>query len=147
MPKNKTPKPQHAAVGETQLNTLLAQLTPELLEGEFTFCHIPEGQYGDLQNLNPIASFQEKEGLTLVLERQAADDAGLEYQGVFHCITLCVHSSLEAIGLTAAIADSLTTAGISANVIAAFFHDHIFVPAQVSNKAIDTLTALSKKHQ
>ena len=56
--------------------------------------------------------------------------------------TISVHSSLEAVGLTAALTRVLTNRGISANVIAAFFHDHILVPYSKTAEALDTLIEL-----
>jgi hypothetical protein len=53
-----------------------------------------------------------------------------------------VHSSLEAVGLTAAVAGALTAAGISANVVAAFHHDHVFVPADRAEAAMAQLDLL-----
>ena len=55
-------------------------------------------------------------------------------------ITLTVHSDLQAVGLTAAVAEVLTKASISCNVVAAAFHDHIFVPA---DRAADALAELA----
>jgi hypothetical protein len=58
-------------------------------------------------------------------------------------ISLDVHSSLEAVGLTAAFATALGNEGISANVIAAYYHDHIFVPTADAERAVAALKALS----
>ena len=90
-----------------------------------------------------MASFVEREGLTLVLPSEAAERASLAFEGVFRQITLSVHSSLEAVGLTAAVAAKLTAKGISANVIAAYYHDHIFVPADKAQAAFRALQEFS----
>ena len=79
----------------------------------------------------------------MVVARQDADRAGLAYDSVFRCITLNVHSSLEAVGLTAAVSGKLAETGISANVIAAYYHDHIFVPAEKADAALSALNELS----
>lgn len=125
--------------GETNLTTLLASMKPRLLDGEYVFVTIAGARYGDLAELEPLASYQESEGLTLVLTRDAADGADLQYEGAFRGITLSVHSSLEAVGLTAAVSTRLTERGISANVIAAYYHDHIFVQADKAQPALDAL--------
>ena len=78
--------------GETDLQTLLESLSPKLLDGEYVFCTVQGASYGDLKDANPIASFAEPEGLTLVLLKEAAERYKLPYQGVFRCITLRVHS-------------------------------------------------------
>ena len=67
--------------GETNLQALLANLKPRLRPETFVFCTVPEGTYGDLAELKPIASFQETEGLTLVLLQEQADQRGLSPRG------------------------------------------------------------------
>ena len=125
--------------GETNLDTLLRTLNPTLHADTYVFCTIPEGQYGDMANANPIASVMEEEGLTLVLSQMSAEKVGLPYTGTFRCIRLEVHSSLEAVGLTAAVSQRLAEQGISANMVAGFYHDHIFVPACSADQALQTL--------
>ena len=125
--------------GEVDLSRLLGALSPQLLPGEFVFCTLPDAVYGDHAPLSPIASFREPEGLTLVLERNSAESAALAFEAVFRCITLNVQSSLVAVGLTAAVSGALAQQGISANVIAACYHDHIFVPVE---RAADAMGAL-----
>jgi hypothetical protein len=126
--------------GETSLQKLLATMSPGLIDGEYVFCTIPDARYGDYADTRPIASFTEYEGLTLVMSKNAAENAGLSFEGVFRCITLGVHSSLEAVGLTAAVAGKLAEYGIAANVIAAYFHDHVFVQTEAADRAIGILS-------
>lgn len=125
--------------GETNLDTLLASMSPQVLEHEYVFCSIAGAAYGDFRELNPLAAFAEAEGLTLVVPRPLADKQGLGYESVFKGITLTVHSSLDAVGLTAAVAGKLAEHGISANVIAAYYHDHIFVQAGRIEQALAAL--------
>jgi len=127
--------------GETNLKKLLTSISPELIDGEYVFCTISDARYGDHADTRPIASFAEAEGLTLVMLKDAAQHSGLSFEGVFRCITLGVHSSLEAVGLTAAVAGKLAENGIAANVIAAYFHDHIFVQSELAGRAIGILSA------
>ena len=126
--------------GEEDLNKLLVLLEPNLLPSDFVFCTAANLKYGDLAELQPIASYQEEEGLTLVLDKKAADGAGLAYDSVFNCITLTMHSSLDAVGLTAAISGKLAANGISANIIAAYHHDHVFVQKCNAQSALQLLT-------
>ncbi len=128
------------------LQQLLKTMKPELQKGEFAFC-TTEKSYDEFAHLNPLASFREAEGLTLVLETQQADNAQLSYEGVFSQITLTVHSSLEAVGLTAAVANKLSQSGISANVVAAYYHDHLFVQRKHAEKALAALRELSAEQQ
>lgn len=128
--------------GITKLNELLQSMRPKLLADEFVFCTVL-GALSDYTDLEPVATFIESEGLTLVLEKSVAEKAGLAFEGSFRQITLTVHSSLEAVGLTAAISTKLTSKGISANVIAAYYHDHIFVQASKAEAAILALQEFS----
>ena len=127
--------------GETNLQQLIKNASPFLNEGEFVFCAILEGTVIDWQNA--VAVFREKEAVTLVVRRSFADELNLQYESIFSWITLQVHSSLEAVGLTAAFSTALAHAGISCNVIAAYYHDHIFVPQQEAERAMHVLQHLN----
>ena len=129
--------------GEKSLDNLLRSMSPELIEGDYVFCTVKNSKYGDYAETRPIASFVEVEGLTRVLRKETANNFNLPYKGVFRCITLGVHSSLEAVGLTAAVAGKLASHGIAANVIAAYFHDHIFVQSELADRAIGILSEYS----
>ena len=129
--------------GEENLEILLSSMSPVLKPEEYVFCTIKDGKYGIFSELNPIASFQEDEGLSLIVEKSQAEKAGLTFNGVFKCISLLVHSSLNAVGLTAAISTSLANKNISANVVAGHFHDHVFVPIASAENALKTLKVFS----
>ncbi|MDP6652306.1 MAG: ACT domain-containing protein [Gammaproteobacteria bacterium] len=128
---------------ESELNALLSQMQPRLIEGEYVFCLVPDSHYGALAELTPLASYQEAEGLSLLLRRDQADAAGLSHDSIFKGITLTVHSSLDAVGFTAAVSTRLASHGIAANVIAACCHDHVFVPAHQAEFALQLLAELS----
>jgi hypothetical protein len=80
----------------------------------------------------------------LVLRRADADAAGLRYDTVFTWITLRVHSSLEAVGLTAAFSRVLADADIACNVLAGYHHDHLLVPIDRADDAVDLLRRLAR---
>ena len=128
--------------GETDLRVLIQNMTPELNPGEYVFCTIDESKQIDYRVA--IGWFREQEGVTVVLPRLHADEAGLEYSFVASWISLKVHSALGAVGLTAAFASALAEANISCNVIAAYYHDHIFVPVTDAQKAMQVLYDLPK---
>ena len=86
---------------------------------------------------------EESEGVTLILPVDAAREAGLTVVYEAAWLTLAVHSSLDAIGLTAAVSGALTAAGIPCNVIAGTYHDHLLVPAARAAEAHTLLTELS----
>ena len=127
--------------GITNLTDLLKSLSPELQQGEYVFVSTPkEIEWGRLQ---PIATFREKEGLTLILERSQADALGYSYDFVAAWITLKVHSALSAVGLTAAFSNALADEQISCNVMAGYYHDHIFVAQKDAQKAVEVLQKLA----
>ena len=126
--------------GATDLDYLLKAANPQLDDDEYVFvCR--SADYGDYAEWQPLGSFLEKEGMTFIIRKDIAQKSAVAYEGVFKRITLQVHSSLEAVGLTARFAERLTAANVSANVVAAFYHDHIFVPLADADRA---MTALSK---
>ena len=124
--------------GITDLAKLLSSMAPKLYDEEYVFCTLT-GQYGDFSTLEPISAFIEEEGLSLLIPMQKAKQADITFESSFKMITLSVHSSLEAVGLTAAVATKLTEYGISANVIAAYHHDHIMVQSDKANAAMAAL--------
>lgn len=124
--------------GIVKLDELLKSMSPEVNSGEYVFCTV-DGNYADFAHLHPLACFVESEGLTLVVSVEAAEKAQLAYESKFKQITLTVHSSLDAVGLTAAVATKLASYGISANVVAAYYHDHIFVQTEKADQALAAL--------
>lgn len=129
--------------GEKNLDKLIATMQPVLSEVEYAFVSLQKDSPISLKELQPLGTFYEKEGLTVILSKTNADASGLSYQGLFQCITLNVHSSLEAVGLTAAVSSALANEGISANVVAAFYHDHIFVSIAKAKQALSCLLKLA----
>ncbi|MFC3075129.1 ACT domain-containing protein [Shinella pollutisoli] len=127
--------------GGTDLDALLASMEPALADGVFVFASVPADDLPVSPMREAIGFFREAEGVTLILPADAAE--GLAISPPMRLITLTVHSSLEAVGLTAAFATALTGAGISANVVAGFYHDHIFVPEREAIRALEVLRALS----
>jgi len=122
--------------GLVDLSELLRGLHPEVRPGSFVMVST-----NSESGLQAFASVDEEEGTSLVLEQHKADAFRLEYTSVFAWITLTVHSSLESVGLTAAVANTLASAGIPCNVIAGFHHDHLLVP---STRVDDAMAALSR---
>ena len=130
--------------GELDLEKLLALLQPTLLSGVYVFCTVRNQSVAEVAKLQPLATYLEQEGLSLLLKKESADAAGLEYTSEFRGITLSEHSSLDAVGFTAAVANKLASRGISANIIAAHYHDHVFVPVDKAEQALHALTEFQK---
>src|SRR5258708_6000076 len=116
-------------------------MKPEQEPGGFVFCLV-EG-LSTVALAEVILMFRETEGITVIVRKELADKLGLNYSFVAGWITLTVHSSLEAVGLTAAFSKALSEKGISCNVVAAFYHDHLFVRQQDTAKAMEILNGLS----
>jgi len=130
-------------VAETELKKLLQSIAPVLDSIDFVFLTFADANYGAFADLQPVVFAVEGEGITLVVPKALADQKRLSYEGVFKRITLQVHSSLEAVGLTAAFATKLTAHGISANVVAGYYHDHIFVLESQAKRAMAALAEFS----
>ena len=113
--------------GETDLARLLAGLDPELDAVEYGFETVAEPLVADA-----FALIREEEGFTVVRPGRG-----------WARIILRIHSSLEAVGLTARVAAALAEQGIAANFIAGAYHDHIFVPWQRRGEAMAVLHELA----
>jgi len=124
--------------GETDLGRMLANLDAQARPGDYVMVTLPESP--------PIpvdALVQEREGVTVVVPRDVADARSWGYDVVLAWITLQVHSSLEAVGLTREVSRTLAEEGIPANMLAGFFHDHVLVPSDRRVDALRTLGSLS----
>ncbi len=129
--------------GETNLSTLIREMQPQLNEGIYVFCSVSEDY--NIPAREVLSSFWEKEGLSLLLSKPVADRYQIPYTFEASWITLNIHSALEAVGLTAAVAAALTESDISCNVVAAYYHDHIFVEKTQAEEALGVLEALSRQ--
>ncbi|MEU4271697.1 ACT domain-containing protein [Streptomyces sp. NPDC026092] len=126
---------------ERNLDRLVAGMRPELNSGRYVFTTVdgpaPAG-------VVPVVTVAEPEGLTLVVRQEEADAAGLAYDYVAGWITLRVHSALDAVGLTAVVAQGLAEAGLSCNVVAGFHHDHLFVEHSRAAEALAVLRGIAE---
>ena len=128
--------------GEVNLEILLNNMRPVLNTGDYVFCNVSSFDKIDLKQI--IGSFKEEEGITLIISKAYADRLGLNYSSIMSWITLQIHSSLEAVGLTAVFSSILSKNNISYNVIAGYYHDHIFVLKEDAKKAMEVLNDFNK---
>ena len=127
--------------GVINLDILLKTMKPKLNFGDFVFCSLKDLTAVNINDI--LLIFKEDEGITIIVKREIADKSGLDYSFIASWITLTVHSSLGAVGLTAAFSKALSDNGISCNVIAAYYHDHIFVDKKDADKAMEILNKFS----
>lgn len=131
--------------GETNLTTLIRNMSPVLQAGEFVFSTVKNTD--NIPREDSIGEFKEQEGVTIILDRKKAEQLNLSYEYIASWITLKIHSSLDAVGLTAVFSTELAKHKISCNVIAGYYHDHIFVDKKDENKAISVLKKLSENYE
>lgn len=129
--------------GEKDQRLLQQMMAPELRPETFVYCTFPDFQLP--ADISPICTFREAEGMTAIVERSQAVREKLPHIFEARLITLTVHSSLEAIGFLAMISSSLANAGIPCNAVAAFHHDHLFIPVERATEALSLLEALSHR--
>ncbi len=129
--------------GVVDLDDLCRRMTPRLADGVYVYCTFSDFRLPG--GVEPICTFREAEGLTAIVGRREAEAAALPY--VFPCrlITLTVHSSLDAVGFLARITDRLARAGIACNAVAAFHHDHLFVPEERAEETLQILRNLASE--
>ena len=124
------------------LKDILKNLNPFLVTGSFIFMTSKEPINSLVDSLKPLAMFIEDEGCTLVITKEIADKNSIQYDSIFKCISLGVHSSLESSGLIAILSSKLFEQKIPANVFAGYFHDHIFVPNEKAKEALEIISSI-----
>lgn len=128
--------------GETNLKILLRSLQPHLHAEPYVFCTLAEDDQRR-EHCSALATFHEAEGLSVIMPLVQATMLNLPVEAPMAWISLTIHSSLVAVGLTAALSTCLAEQGISCNVVAAFYHDHLFVPWEQRNQALMALRELA----
>ena len=128
--------------GEKNLEILLKTMKPKINLGEFVFCEVKNLEKINLSEI--VMTFREEESITIIAQKEIADKLNLKYSFIASWITLTIHSSLDAVGLTAAFSKALSENGISCNIVAAFYHDHIFVDKKDTEKTMEILNKFSE---
>jgi hypothetical protein len=128
-------------LGISDLKALLTSMNPKIIKGEYVFCTMSEAESSS-SRVNPISVFHEEEGISLILKKEEAERYSIPFSSIWARITLKVHSSLLAVGFLAVITDKLAKAGISVNVVSAYYHDHLFVPLEKADEVMSLLMSL-----
>ena len=137
-----------APIGETSLTTLLSSLTLTVDPKTYVWITIPHSQFTapfPMPLTSLVLIFREAEGVTLVTAKETAEQHGLDYQYPSRMVTCAIHSSLEAVGFLAAMTRLLADKGISCNPVSAYFHDHLFVPEDKVDEAVQVLEGLAEQ--
>ncbi len=129
--------------GITDLEKLISNMEPVLNEGEYVFATV--ANTASIPREITICEIKEKEGITVIVSKKDAVQLGLSFEFIASWISLNIHSSLEAVGLTAAFSSELGKNNISCNVVAGYYHDHIFVDTKDKDKAMNVLWNMTKK--
>lgn len=129
-----------SAPGETDLAKMLASLDVAHRPGSFTFLEVDIASPEQISAAHAVII--EDESTTLVMLSDDARRLGLDAVVDMAWLTLTVHSSLEAVGLTASFSAALGAAGIACNVLAGYHHDHLLVPSDRADDAIAALVGL-----
>ena len=123
---------------------MLSGMTPVMTETDYVFVSLPPSALTLDIVEQAKATYQEQEGISLVLPLSFSEQKELPLSAPMRCITLNVYSALEGVGLTAAVSTAVADSNIPCNIIAAYHHDHIYVPSELSEKAFDILLELQK---
>ena len=102
---------------QTDLKTLISSMNPVLQPDEFVFCSTRSPT--ELADLQPLLTFHENEGTTVIVRKKDIAGRGVPFQYPCRQITLTVHSSLAlaariAVGIVtivpvSVVRDSITT--------------------------------------
>lgn len=129
--------------GQTDVHAMLRSLSVSVRTDKYVVVTLtPEADVPALSE-GVAAVIDEAEGPTVIATVERAEREGWPQEFIAAWLTLDVHSALEAVGLTAAFSRALGRAGIPCNVIAGFYHDHILVPHDKSEAAVEVIEALS----
>jgi hypothetical protein len=124
------------APGSRPRITLDAVVVP----GTYAFSSVPVGT--DLSGVPVVATMLEREGLSVVCPEQDAVSRGWKVLFRSAWIQLGCATALDGIGLTAAVSTALAGAGISCNMVAGAYHDHVFVPVERAAEAAQLINGL-----
>jgi len=121
---------------------MVAGMTPVLQEGRYLFCSTGDATRIEQCRERAIGMFREAEGVSFILAAADAEAIGFDGALPMRHIVLQIVSALDGVGLTAAVSAALAERGIPCNMVAAYHHDHVFVPDTMADEAVAVLREL-----
>jgi len=137
--ESKMPEVAHTAY------EMISGMKPDVRPGIYVFISTEDPALSSSLSSQSISTFMEGEGVSMIIPIELAKKSKLNADHPMRCITLNVYSSLEGVGLTAAVSSALGDNSIPCNVVAAFQNDDVFVPAEMCDRAMEVLTSLQKQ--
>jgi hypothetical protein len=119
-------------------------MNPALQPGHWVYCKF-DGQQDLPPGVNALATYRESEGVSAIVEHSDAVAHGLAHHFDCALITLSVHSDLASVGFMSEILKTLAARAIPCNVVSAYYHDHLFVPLQLAQPALDALHMMKQQ--
>ena len=142
---------EEAVVPISETLEMISTMAPLLHSRTYVYAKLSSNASSeDLAEVLPYihSMFQEEEGISLLLPIGVYDkhkDIFPKISSPLSHIELQIFSSLEGVGLTAAVSSALAAAQIPCNMVAAFNHDHIFVPEEDAENALEILEAVARE--
>ena len=128
--------------GQTNLSEVLKSLQVSCDGVEYGFASVKDKHINFCDDI--LGTFKENEGLTIIASKAYFEAKNIKFEGPYAKLTIEVHTSLELVGLTAVLAKKLAENQISANVVAGYYHDYIFVQYGICQKAIEAINNLKE---
>ncbi len=124
---------------------MLAGMKPALKNGRYFFCTTNDKAVLTALSDRSLATFREEEGTALVLAEDDATLHSFDLSMPMSWIVLEVFSALDGVGLTAGVATALADEGIPCNMVAAYYHDNVFVPEPMAARAVEILREVQRR--
>jgi hypothetical protein len=139
--RGESPVTKDSQIGETA--AMISGMSPRLDPDTYLFCTSGHAAMIEHGKKLALSWFDETEGTSFIIRQADAETLEMQASTAMSRIELQVFSSLDGVGLTAAVASALAAQGIACNMVAAYHHDHVFVPANRAEEAMAILQNVS----
>lgn len=132
----------------TELPQLLKEMSPTCDNQKYYFATINQSAIfalaGYMQYITCL--YQEEEGITIVfleaLKSIVEPRSKQKLVGPLAKITLTINPELLSSEVLAKVCSELAKENISVNIFSAYFHDHLFVPYESKEKALERIKSI-----